>query len=213
MIETMTVTVPEGVSGDVAIRRLTADPPSLRDLIREPGRAIPEGYQFTALYRTGELWMSDTPAERQDHYPALLKAYQLAARRVLVNGLGLGMIVQGLLQVASVEHIDVVEIDPDVIALVGDHYRQQATAMGKTVEIHQGDAYTIRWPRGTCWDIAWSDIWPTATIVNLPDMDRLSRRYGTRVRWHGHWLRETLLALRREDRRLQRQRAVLLANR
>jgi len=210
MLDTMTVTVPEGTSGNVSICRMVAGPPSLRDMIRDSERLVPEGYQFTALYRHGYLWMSDTPAERRDHFPALRKAHELTARRVLINGLGLGMVVQGLLQVASVEHIDVVEIDPDVIALVGDHYRQQATAAGKTIEIHQDDAYTIRWPRQTTWDIAWSDIWMDATTDNLPEMTRLSRRYGRRVAWHGHWLRETLRTIQREERLLQRQRAALV---
>lgn len=212
LLDTMEVTVPEGVSGNVKIRKVITGPPSMRDMIRNSNRMVPEGCRITVLYRDGRLWMSDTPAERRDHMPPLLTAQNLAARRVLINGLGLGMIVQGLLAVASVEHIDVVEIDPNVIALVGDHYRQQATAMGKTIEIHQGDAYTIQWPPGTVWDVAWSDIWEHASIDNLAGMQRLSRRYGRRVRWHGHWLRDQLRADQRESRRLERRRAALVGN-
>lgn len=206
MFDTMAVTVPEGVSGNVKIRRITAGPPSLRDLIRMDTRIVPEGFHFTALYRNGDLWMSDTPAERRDHYPAMRKAQQLSARRVLINGLGLGMIVNGLLTLPHVEHIDVVEIDEDVIALVADHYQRMATSCGKTVSVYQDDAYTIRWKPGTSWDIAWSDVWLTACTDNLPEMTRLSRKYGRRVRWHGHWFREELMMERREDQRYKARR-------
>lgn len=210
MFDDMTVTVPEGKSGDVSIRRMVAGPPSLRDLIRDDGRMVPEGFRFTALYRGDGLWMSDTPAERRDHYPAILAARDLSARRALVNGLGLGMVVQGLLNIPTIGYIDVVEIDPDVIALVGDHYRGLAESLGKTVKIHQHDAYTITWPREARWDIAWSDIWKDACTSNLPEMTRLSRKYARRVVWHGHWLRDELLEQRRLDRIAVRRSAAFM---
>lgn len=205
-MDTMTVTVPEETSGSVEIRHVVTGPTSFRDLIRTPGRTIPEGYRLTCLYRDGALWMSDSPAERRDHYPAIWQAQRMSARRVLVNGLGIGMVVQALIMLPSVELIDVVEIDPDVIALVGDHYRQMGADHGTTVTIHQADAHTITWPTGTTWDMAWSDIWQHASTDNLDEMARLNRRYGRRVQWHGHWMRDELLAQRRRDRKEERKR-------
>jgi hypothetical protein len=211
----MCVDVPEGRSGNIEIRRIVAGPPGLYDMFHQKTRPIiPEGTTITALYRSGQLWMSDTPAEQRDHQAIMMQAIRRRARRVLINGLGLGMVVGGLIQLDHVNHIDVVELDTDVIDLVGDHYQRMADNVGKTVEIHHGDAYTISWPAGSRWDVAWSDIWQYASIDNLVDMARLSRRYSGRVGWHGHWLRETLLTHRgRVDREQQQRSAWFAANR
>lgn len=193
--EAMHVTVPAGTSGNVEVRQFTVTPADAeRDMIRAffQGRHTPAG-TYTALHRSGYLWMSDTPDEQRDHYRPVREAERRRATRVLVNGLGLGMVVAAMLTIESVEHIDVVDIDPDVIALVGPHYEQMATTMGKTVTIHHGDAYTMTWPAGVQWDVAWSDIWPDLRLTNLGDMTRLSRRYRHRVNWHGYWGRELLL--------------------
>jgi hypothetical protein len=200
-IESMAVTVPEGISGDVEIRRILTGPPSLWSMFHGPSRMVPEGQKYTVLYRNGALWMSDTPAERADHLPAIRMAKNLQAQRCLVNGLGLGMVVSGLLAIEEVRHIDVVEIDVDVIRLVAEHYQEMAAKLGKTVTVHQGDAFNIRWPVGTRWDIGWSDIWKDAKISNLAEMERLNRRYASRLNWHGHWLRDFLKSQQRMHQR------------
>lgn len=204
-MDSMRVTVPEGRSGTVEIRKMVSEKPSLRDQIRDDGRNIPEGYDFTALYRNGQIWMSDTPAEQRDHYPAIKAALDFQVQSALVNGLGLGMVVQALLLDTNVHHIDVVEIDDDVIRLVGQHYRDIAASIGKSVIIHHADAYTITWPWNTRWDIAWSDIWQHASTDNLPEMAKLGRKYGKRTKWHGMWLREELRAERRSERAYKRR--------
>jgi predicted membrane-bound spermidine synthase len=198
----MIVELPAGRSGDVEVRHIIAGRPSFRDIYQQRRRAItPEGTVITCLYRAGHLWMSDTVAEQRDHMPAITKARQLGARRALVNGLGIGMVVRMLLVDTDVEHIDVVELDADVIALVAEHYQQLAASLGKTIAVVHGDAFTIQWPAGTSWDICWSDIWKHASVDNLPQMTQLARKYGRRVRWHGQWLREMLLTQRRRDSR------------
>jgi hypothetical protein len=201
--ESMTVTVPAGKSGKVEVCRFTvteqdASFGALRSF--HTGRFTPAG-EYTALYRSGYLWMSDTPDEQRDHYAPIREAQASRARRVLINGLGLGMVVAAMLTIDHVEHVDVVELDPDVVALVGPHYEQMAADMGKTVKIHLGDAYKMTWPAGVRWDLAWSDIWPDLCTDNLDGMTRLSRKYGRRVNWHGHWGRELLLARRRREQR------------
>jgi hypothetical protein len=151
--------------------------------LRADGRGVRPG-TYTKLTRDGRLWMSDTHAERRDHFEPLLKIARSRARRVLINGLGIGMIVQAALALDHVEHIDVVEIDPRVAALVGPHY----TKSGR-VTIHVADAYeqTRRWPTGTRWDVGWSDIWPDMCADNLPGMAKLNRSYGRRCAWHACW--------------------------
>lgn len=207
-MESMRVTVPEGTSGNVEIRRVVAGKQSLRDLIHCSSRSVPEGFALTSLYRDGDLWMSDTPAERKDHLPMVFKAHEIGAKSALINGLGLGMIVQALLM-GPVQHIDVVELDTDVINLVGGHYQRMAEELGKTVVIHHADAYTITWPREARWDVAWSDIWQHICVDNLPEMTRLSRKYARRVKWHGMWMREELKARRKSDQAYARRRTWL----
>lgn len=202
----MTVTVPEGTSGNVTVRRYEvgrtdAQLSAMRAAysFSGRGRAIPEG-TYTGLYRNGTVWMSDTPAEKRDHREPVSRARHTGVQRVLVNGLGLGMVVGAMLKIESVTHIDVVEIDADVIALVGEHYQKMAAEAGKTLVIHHADAYKITWSRGTAWDLAWHDIWPDLCTDYLDEMATLHRRYGRRTGWQGSWGRDQLVRQRRFER-------------
>lgn len=106
--------------------------------------------------------MSDTPAELREHAHPI----EHARGRVLINGLGLGCLVSGLLCLPKIEHIDVVEIDPDVRKLTGAYY-----ADDPRVTIHRGDAAKpdATFPSNARWDYAWHDIWSTIAPRNLDD--------------------------------------------
>lgn len=201
LMDAMTVTVPEGESGSVRVTRFTVSEDDARLAnFRSIGRAIRPG-TYTGLYRNGYLWMSDTPAEKWDHRPFVQEAQRIGARRALVNGLGIGMVVAALLTLDSIEHIDVVEIDTDVIAIVGPHYERLAAEAGKTITIHHADAYANQWPAGTTWDVAWHDIWRDICTDNLAGMAKLHRRYGRRVQWQGSWARDLVEYHRSKERR------------
>jgi hypothetical protein len=142
------------------------------------------------------VWMSDTHAEILEHSPILNRFYHLREvkhQRVLINGLGLGLVVHAALTFPSIEHVDVVEHNEDIIELVGQHLIKEYPR----VTIHLGDAYDITWPSGTRWDMAWHDIWPTIDDENLPGMDQLLAKYKTRTAWQGCWQREGCLAMAR----------------
>lgn len=191
------VTVPEGESGTVAVQRFEInadnDIMQMRDVIRLGRPRTPLG-QYTKLVRNGQLWMSDTLAEWSDHKFAWSKMRQHGGR-VLVNGLGIGLIVQAALTLDNVEHIDVVEIDEDVIKLVAPHYACDR------LTVHHADAYTVKWPVSTKWTVAWHDVWPTMCEDDLPDRTRLMRKYGNRVQWQGCWGQDVILRERQRDRR------------
>jgi hypothetical protein len=193
LMNAMAVDLPETDHDGLTIRRFTVEPNSIENALlafREPGRQARPG-TYTRLDKHGRLWMSDTTAEREDHMPALRQAVRVGARRILVNGLGLGMVVKAALTIPTVEHVDVVEVDPRVAALVGPHYE----ASGR-VTVHVADAYeqAKRWPRGTRWDVGWSDIWPDLCADYLPDMARLNRSYGRRCGWHECWGQDLIRA-------------------
>lgn len=191
------VDVPEGKSGHVEIKRFEIERDSLENAIAGfHGRSTRPGV-YTGLYRNGGLWMSDTDAERSDHYEAMHHS-----GCILVHGLGLGCIVNYLLGDERVERIDAVEIDPDVLALVGPHY--EAKFPGRFFA-HLGNAYDFTWPKGTEFDYIWSDIWQHLCTDNLDEMAKLRRRCSrlglASADRHGCWGRDFLLRQRAHDRR------------
>ena len=105
---------------------------------------------YTASTRSigGEVVMEDSKQELSRHLPIWLHA----KGRVLVTGLGLGCVVRGLLYSPHVTHIDVVEIDGDILDVVGPEFEHER------VTLHHADALT--WDFGDrSWDCAWHDIW------------------------------------------------------
>lgn len=186
LVKKLEVDVPEGELDGIKVERFEIERDSLthiRSLIRDGSRAVHLG-TYTRLVKNDELWMSDTPAERRDHYEPLYKMWQYNARRVIVNGLGLGMLLNATLALPSIEHIDVVEIDERVAKLIGPHYTRDGR-----VQIHIADAYEQckLWPRRTRWDVGWSDIWADVSTDDLADMAKMNRSYGRRCLWHGCW--------------------------
>jgi hypothetical protein len=140
------------------------------------------------------LWMSDTSAEIREHAP-LFKRLQYQQERgeptnIVINGLGLGMAVNAALQFDCVAHIDVVDINQDLIALL----RRQLPS--DRVTLHHADAYAIKWPSGKTWDLAWHDIWPMISDDNLHGMRRLHQKYARRVRWQDSWQKQGCLNMK-----------------
>ena len=141
------------------------------------------------------LLMTDTPMERRTNTAFLRRANG----RVLVAGLGLGMVLHGILAKPEVTHATVLEISQDVIDLIApslEKYRKRLTL------IH---AAALAWklPKGETWDTIYFDIWPTVTEDNLEDVARLSRRFARRLNranpsaWMGAWMADHLRAMRR----------------
>lgn len=194
------VSVPEGAHGPWRVERFTLDKDfcrteELRMIFAGQGYRAPRPGTYTRLvHEQHGLVMSDTDAEVRDHF----EARHAAHGRVLVTGLGLGMVLQMLLRKPEVEHVTVVEIDPDIIALVGPHYQEM---FGERLTIVQGDAWTWTPPEGAHYDYAWHDIWPDLCEDNLPEMTKLHRRYRKYVDEQGSWGREQLRAERRRAQR------------
>lgn len=127
----------------------------------------------------GDVVMEDSLAELQTHMPIWL-----AARgRVLITGLGLGCVVRGLLASPAVEHVDVVEIDADILKYVGAEF-----ASNPRVTLHHGDALTYRFPDGVRWDCAWHDLYidDSAAELHMAHV-QLLHDYRNRVPRQGAW--------------------------
>jgi len=201
--EVMTVDLPECEQDGLKVERFTIERNDIHNF-RLGARATRPG-TYTGLMLNGRLWMSDTDAEKRDHMNATHQMVSWRAKRVLINGLGLGMVLKAALTLDHVEHVDVVEIDERVIRLVGSHYAQDPR-----VHLHHADAYKQAscWSKGTTWDVGWSDIWPDLCTDNLESMSRLRRSYGRRTNWHDCWGRELLVAIQRREKVEDRNREI-----
>lgn len=190
------VHVPEGTSGEWAVERFVVQSersiPNLRIALAGRMTVPPGTYTRLVSIRRSSGWhdpiMSDTPAECEDLY--LL--FSQATGRVLINGLGLGVALKGVLALPTVTHVDVVEISEDIIKLVWPTY-----ASDPRVKLHRSDAFTMLWPRGTRWNVVWHDIWPTLCSDHLHEMTRLHRKYGRRCDWQESWCRDYMRRLAR----------------
>jgi hypothetical protein len=160
----------------------------------------PAGWNTTLMHDKRGLVMSDVPGEIAGALPFLDAMNARARSRVLIAGLGLGIVPAWLLINAPVARIDIVEIDQDVISLVTrDSGKPGAVnwwASDPRLHVWHGDAHAWRPPqlvalRGCAlhdrcngpdgFTAAWFDIWDTVSAANLPSMHRLHRRFARLV--------------------------------
>lgn len=186
-------TVPCGRKGPWSIERFTVTDSEAR--LFNLGQLMSHMRAFTHLdagryvrLRHAErgVVMSNTPMEIATN----IDAYLAARGRVLINGLGLGMLLEGLLHKKDVTHARVIEIDAAVIGLVALHFRRDPR-----VEIIHADAMTYKPAPGEWFDYAWHDIWDSIDSDNLPAMATLGRRYSRRIcTQQGWWARDHIRA-------------------
>ena len=185
------VTVPEGTSGNWKVERFSvSSDQSKMSFVNGHGRGVRQG-SYTSLSYKGGVVMSDTPDEYFDHRSAISRAQG----HCLVNGLGLGLVLQEMAKKPEVTKVTVIEISPDVIKLVGDHYM---TMFPSKIEIIQADAFEYQPPKGVRYGCVWHDVWENMCEDNLPEMHKLHRKYGRRTDWQGSWGR-ALIELRKEQ--------------
>lgn len=191
------VTVPEGVSGIWKVERFTVSTEdSKMDSLYgsfHGNRFTPPG-TYTRLTRNGFLIMSDTPDEMRDH----LSPVHYAQGHILINGLGLGMVLNACLVKPEVEKATVIEMSEDVINLVGPHYKQ---LFGDRVEIIHASAFDYKPPKEVRYGMVWHDIWGDLCSDNLEEMARLHRKYARKTEWQGSWGKEICLDQRKREKR------------
>jgi hypothetical protein len=155
--------------------------------------------EYTAIAQQGDVWMSDTPAELEDHIEIVDHVYHYGGY-VLILGLGLGVVVQAVLDMPQVEGCTVVEISPDVIKLVAPTYQRR---YGKRFNVIQADA--LAWEPDHLYSAVWADIWPTLSSSNLTQVAKLRRRYKNHG-WFGAWAVNIIRADNREWQQELRRR-------
>lgn len=178
------VDVPEGESGEWKVSCFTPEGFSAQlHNLKQPGRQLVVGETYTQLTHCGDVVMSDTPAEINDLWP-----FNRHLRgRLLINGLGLGVVLQGALDTRAVLHVTVIELSASVIALVARHY--EARYGSERLNIINADALDWAPPKGVRYDAVWHDIWDNICGDNWEPMKKLHRKYGRRCAWQDSWCR------------------------
>lgn len=188
------IDVPVGISNDWEIARfeVTEDEAkfhNLREALHGSRRNISPGV-YTRLTRRGNVIMSNTPAEIHDNHNLMrhVRICPIIADNdhILINGLGLGVTLQLVLDKPAIKHLTIIEKSEDVIALVAPHWKAR---YGDRLTIIHADAFDWQPPKNKRYGVVWHDIWDNITSDNLPEMHKLHRKYGRRCDWQGSWCR------------------------
>jgi hypothetical protein len=181
-MEDLKVNIPEGVSGDWKVEKFIATKkPPIRFLTENCYVSFMDSGEHTRLVFKNKITvMSDTPTEIFDHKEVIEKA----KGKILINGLGLGLVIKACLDKPEVEHITVIEISPDVIKLVGQYY---SLIYGDRLTIIQSDAFEYQPPEGVRYDVVWHDIWNEISSDNWKQYKFLYEKYKFLCDWQGSW--------------------------
>jgi hypothetical protein len=173
--------IPNDSRGDWTVDRFIVDSKMaglqlIRSVVKNSRGYTPPG-EYVRLLRDGAVIMSDTLDELADH-----EHFVATARgRVLVSGLGLGLVCSALAAKPEVDSVTVVERDADVIALVSPHIPLDR------IEIVHADVNEWKAPKGAAWDCAWHDIWDDICDANVDEMRGIRDRYAKRVPRQAFW--------------------------
>ena len=176
------INVPDGISGNWKVETFEVtkqDAEMQRFQMFKSGRGVTEG-TYKRLMRNGTVVMSNTPDEISD----FRNFVRNATGNVLVNGLGIGVLLQALLNKEDIDKITVIEKSKNVIELVADTYLKD-----KRVEVINADAFEYKPTKTARYNAVWHDIWDYITAENLPEMKKLTRKYGRKADYQESWCR------------------------
>jgi spermidine synthase len=192
--------IPNGRDGNAEIKHFTvseneAKMTMLRSIIHGDSREYVEAGDYIMLKIDGEIMMSNTQMELDTNLPFIANA----KGRVLIGGLGIGMVIHAIKDELWVKEIIVIEQNPSVIRLVAKHI------VHPKLTVIEGDIY--KWtPRvGEKFDTIYFDIWANKGTDNLKDMRRLHNRFKEYLApggWMDSWVRGDIIA---KDNKQQRE--------
>lgn len=135
--------------------------------VRESGLIVqrhPHGYDVI-LGPDGSILATS----RRDEVDKYLPFVEQARGRVLLTGLGLGVLLKWLLRLPSVEHVTVVEILPELVA------DGLVAFAGERCEFVLADAYT--WTPRTRFDMAYHSVWHLWDLDTILEMAAIMDHY------------------------------------
>lgn len=143
--------------------------------------AVRPGKYIRLTSETHGIVMSNTPMELATNQRAVSAAFG----RVLISGLGLGIVAHSIAHKEDVESVTVIELEPDVIKLVSKSLHPKVTVV-------QGDALSYVPKRGERYDVIYHDIWLDISRRNLPSMRKLMAKWSRRCVWQECWMRREM---------------------
>ncbi|MEN6313275.1 MAG: rRNA adenine N-6-methyltransferase family protein [Clostridiaceae bacterium] len=192
MKETM---IPENKVGCARIEHFIVDKhgSELSMLRRE---YVPEG-KYTRLIVNGHIMMSNTPMEKGTNIDVI----RFSHGKVLIAGLGIGMILTEILENEKVESVTVIEKYKDVIDLVAPSFNSPK------LKIIHADIMEWKPDKGDYYDTIYFDIWPDICTDNLDEIKtlHLRARYWKNKSnphvWVDSWMYAELKRQRYRDKR------------
>lgn len=165
--------IPEGQHGNA---RVVHDTPDKFTRMRAAFDGQPlKAETYTRLFVDGQLYMTDAEFECWTNHDFVHKAFG----NVLVAGLGLGLILQPLIDSTVVESVTVLERSADVITLIGPLYNHPK------ITIVEADVHEWTPPK-KAYHFIYFDIW--ANVPNsdtLAEIRTLKQKYRPALAKHG----------------------------
>jgi hypothetical protein len=191
--------VPPGEKGVARIEHMEVDKNDFAwRMAALRGDDPPQPGRYARLFIGRDLMMSDTQMEQRSNRDLIRRA----TGKVMIAGLGIGMVLPPLLAKEDVESVLVIEKYQEVIDLVHPHHQHPK------LTVMQADILEFRPPKEWRFDTIYFDIWPDITTDNLKDIALLHRRWATRRNrenpraWMGSWMHERLKYQRGRERRM-----------
>lgn len=147
-------------------------------ITKEVQKTLSGDVHYTMLSCGENSIMTDLPSEAWLH----LEFYNQAQGDILISGLGLGFILEFLLQKDGVNSITVVEKEQDVINMVAGRF--------PTVRIIHADIYA--WEQDREYDVIWHDIYPMSR-ENVDQLNDLEKKFSAK-KWQGYFNKEWINA-------------------
>ncbi len=151
---------------------------------------------YCKLIVGNNLVMSDTYMERDTNREFIKKANG----RVLIAGLGLGMVLNNILDKKEVSEVLVIELYQDVIDLVSPKFKN------KKLTIIQGDIFDWRPAKKEKFDTIYFDIWTGISTDNLEEIKDLHNKFKWFLNrenkncYMNSWLKEFLQRRKRREK-------------
>lgn len=151
--------------------------------------------KYVRLIVNGELMMSDTGMERYSNTDFI----QSANGKVLIAGLGVGMVLHNILENPNVNEVIVIEKYQDVIDLVADKFKSDK------LKIICKDIFDFVPEKGEKYDTIYFDIWASINTDNLEQIKTLHNRFKNKLNrdnpncWMNSWMKEYLQQEKRKE--------------
>jgi hypothetical protein len=192
------VEAPDGKSGAWSVEsfEVSKDGAALQNLRasinRRPVESIMPGHYKRLMHERRGVIMSNTQMEQRTNEVA----WRRATGRVLINGLGLGMLLHAILDKLEVEYVRVIEAEADVIRLVWPTFEKHR---GRAEIVH-ADSLEYEPFEGERFDFVWHDIWDYTGAAMIPTMTKLRKKWAKHCEEQLAWTEDIARQRMRESK-------------